>query len=158
MANETHAQTRQLTLRVHSEQDVVQLGESIPLEVELVNRGQTELVVNSRLSMGYPDSLDRELYCEILHNGQTYTDYRRYVIDYRRKPLTEEFFKKLRPGQGVSTVFDLQEWYHLTEPGVFQVRLVYAPEAHALKRGAVSDKIVSEWVALTVRPPSATHE
>ena len=140
-----------LRLTVHSKLEAVQLGESIPLAVELVNQSQIELVVNSRLGMGYPDSSDRELYCEIVHNGKPYTDYRRYALDYRRKALTEAFVSTLLPGQTVSTVVDLQEWYHLTALGAYQVRVVYDPAMHAAKPGAVSEKVVSEPITISVR-------
>ena len=139
-----------LVLSVHAQRALVQPGDAVPLEVALDNRGPSELVVNARLGMGYPDSADRELYCEILRDGEPYTDYRRYVVDYRRKPLDEASFEKLRPGQRVTSKFDLQYWYHLDGPGQYQVRVVYEPGRHASHPEAFSDRVVSEAITLTV--------
>ena len=151
MANEANTQTPQLVLKARLAHTMVTLGEPIPVEVELVNQSQTELVVNSRFGMGYPDSLDRELYCEIqLESGESYTGYHSYMVDYRRKALGDHFFTTLSPGESVSSSFDLHQWYHIVQPGVYQIRVVYDPEPYGPKPDAVSGKTTSTALILTV--------
>ena len=156
MANETNTHLHQLMLKISLQRSTVRLGEPVPVVVELVNQSQTEIVVNSRMGMGYPDSLDRELYCEILQeDGDAYMDYQAYMIDYRRKALGDAFFTTLAPGEGVASTFDLHQWYHLVRPGVYQIRVVYAPEPYEPRPEAVVDRIVSAPLTLTVQPAAS---
>ena len=153
MADGTNTQLHQLGLKVNFKHTRVKLGEPVPAEVELVNQSPTKLLVNSRLGMGYPDSLDRELYCDILlENGEPYTGYHAYMLDYRRKPLADRFFTTLSPGESVSSSFDLHEWYHLVQPGIYRIRVVYDPATFATKPEAVSETIISAPITLTVQP------
>jgi hypothetical protein len=150
MTSEADTRARQLALSVHTHRDAVQLGHAVPVEVELRNLGHSALVVNARLGMGYPDSLDRDLYCEIVRDGQPYTDYQRYIVDYRRKPLGESSFQTLLPGQHVGAEFDLQYWYHLSGAGEYRVRVVYVPGQHASQPAAFSERVVSDELTVTV--------
>lgn len=142
----------QLQLKVVSERSVAEPGEEMPIEVTLANRGKSAVVVNSRLAMGYPDSTERELYCEIQEqdNG-IYRGYQSFRVDYHRKSLSEKFFKKLEPGDSLRKTFDLQFWYRLTQPGVYKVRLIYDPEISPLYPEAARVVIASPPITITVR-------
>lgn len=122
-----------LALEIILPEHSVPMGSQIPTTVRLLNRGSEAVRVNSRLAIGYPDSEDRELYCRIWDEaGYEYTDYRRFQLDYRRKPLRPDHFPRLLPGESRESTFDLQEWYRLTRPGVYEVQVVYQPEKHKL--------------------------
>jgi hypothetical protein len=141
----------QLELEVLSAPAIVQSGEETPIEIALNNRGESALVVNRRLGMGYPDSTERDLYCEIqTEDGQRYLAYQAYAVDYHRKSLSEDFFPTLQPGESLRKVFDLQAWYRLLQPGVYVVRLIYAPEPYPPYPDAVRGPIISSPLSITV--------
>jgi hypothetical protein len=142
----------QLELKISSAPALVQSGEETPIEVMLTNLGKSALVVNSRLGMGYPDSTERELYCEIQEEDmKRYMAYQAFSLDYHRKSLSEEFFPKLQPGESLRKTFDLQAWYRLIQPGVYVVRLVYDPEPYPPHPDAVRGPIISSSISITVR-------
>jgi hypothetical protein len=152
MPHETDTQARPLVLKAHLKQATIKLSEAIPVEIELVNQGQVTLIVNARFGMGYPDSLDRDLYCEIqFQNNQLYTGYRSHMLDYRRKALADHFFTSLAPGESVSSSFDLQEWYPILDAGVYQIRVVYDPEPYPSIPNVVTEKVISNPLSLTVQ-------
>lgn len=127
----------------------VRFGEEIPAQVRLVNHGRQATRVNSRLGMAYPDTDDRELYCLIRNEaGDEYTDYRRFQMDYRRKPLEEDHFPYLKPGESLKVTFNLQEWYRLTRPGIYQVQVVYHPEEHELLSDSELHPVTSAPVSI----------
>ena len=112
----------------------------------LTNRGKSALVVNSRLAMGYPDSTERELYCEIQGQDQRkYTAYQAFTVDYHRKSLNEKFFTKLQPGESLRKTFDLQILYRLIQPDCM-VRLIYDPEPYQLNLKATPCSITL-WIS-----------
>lgn len=152
MAKTREDAKEQLELKVVSERTVVQPGEETPIEVTLTNRGKSALVVNSRLAMGYPDSTERELYCEIQGQDQRkYTAYQAFTVDYHRKSLNEKFFTKLQPGESLRKTFDLQFWYRFIQPDLYMVRLIYDPEPYQLKLKATPGPITSLPITITVR-------
>jgi hypothetical protein len=129
----------------------VRIGEETPAEIRLTNHGTQVIRVNGRLSMAYPDTDDRELYCLIRdETGEEYTDYRGFQLDYRRKPLEREHFPFLNPGEGLEKTFDLQEWYRLIRPGTYKVLVVYHPEEHDLLSNAERNPIHSAPVSILV--------
>jgi hypothetical protein len=152
MPHETDSQARPLVLKAHLKQSTVTLGDAIPVEIELVNQGKGSLTVNARFGVGYPDSLERDLYCEIQSpDNHPYTGYQSHMLDYRRKALDDHFFASLAPGKSVSSSFDLQEWYPILEAGVYQIRVIYDPEAYSEKPNALAGKVASNTITLTVQ-------
>lgn len=140
-----------LELKVVAERTIVQPGEETPIEVTLTNRGKSALVVNNRLAMGYSDSTERELYCEILgQNQRKYTAYQAFRVDYHRKSLNEKFFTKLQPGESLKKTFDLQFWYRLIHPDVYMVRLIYNPEPYQLHLEATQGPISALPITIMV--------
>jgi hypothetical protein len=140
----------QVELAVLVEGSVVRPGAETPIAVTLTNRGAATVVLNSRLGMGYPESTERDLYCEIRAGQQPYLGYQAFMMDYHRKELSEQFFRRLDPGESLRKTFDLQEWYHLG-PGEYVVRVVYDPEHYAPHPEAVAGPIPSQAVTITVR-------
>ncbi len=129
----------------------VRIGEEIPVQVHLVNHGTQALRVNGRLAIAYPDTDDRELYCLIWNEaGEEYTDYRRFHLDYRRKPIEQDNLLFLNPGQSLESTFDLQEWYPLTRPETYQLQVVYHPEEHELLSSAERNPVHSGLVSVRV--------
>ncbi len=128
----------QVTLAVLLERNVVRPGEETPIEAILTNRGESTVVLNSRLGMGYSDSAERELYCEIRAGQQPYFGYEPFIMDYHRKELDEQFFPQLAPGESLRKTYDLQRWYRLLQPGDYSVRVVYDPALYAPHPEAVA--------------------
>jgi hypothetical protein len=141
----------QVELAVWVERNVVRPGEETPIEVTLTNRGDSPVVLNSRLGMGYPEFADRDLYCEIRTGQQPYLGYQAFMMDYHRKELGEQFFRRIEPGESLRKTFDLQEWYRLVQPGDYVVWMVYDPERYAPHPEAVAGPIPSQAVTITVR-------
>jgi hypothetical protein len=141
----------QLELKGLCSRLVVRSGEETPIEVTLTNQGESVLVVNSRLGMGYPDSTERELYCEIQsQDGEEYLNYHAFRVDYHRKALNEKFYRKLRPGESLRKTLDLQFWYRLREAGTYTVRVVYDPEPYPSQPDAVRGPITAPPITITV--------
>lgn len=141
-----------LGLSVLSAPEVVQPGEETPIEIALTNCSSSILPVNHRMGMGYADTAERDLYCEILtENGERYLGYQAFAMDYHRKPLSEAFISELGPGESLLKMFDLQAWYRLTEPGVYDVRVIYDPEPYAPHPDAVRGPIISPAITIQVR-------
>ena len=142
-----------LELKISLYPDRAALGARLVTEVLLRNVGDDPLLVNARFSLGYPDTAERDLYCEILRvSGERYFDYRRFQVDYHAQSLSRETFATLRPGDELRTSFELQKWYPITEPGVYCVRVIYEPEPYAPVREAASGRFSSDLVRLTIEP------
>ncbi len=140
-----------LELSLHPERAAP--GAQLVAEVVFRNAGDDPLVVNTRFSLGYPDTDERDLYCEILRgSGEQYCDYRRYQVDYHAQSLSRESFATLRPGDELRTSFELQKWYPITEPGVYCVRIIYEPEPYPPVPEAASGRFSTDPVRVTIEP------
>lgn len=127
------------------------VGEAVQARVVLTNCGSAAIVVNGRLGMGYRDSDDRELYCEIYQEDQVeYLGYEAFRVDYRRKELDQSFFPTLEPDESIEASYDLNYWYRITEPGLYQVRVIYDPEPYPPIPEAAVGPIFSEPVTITI--------
>jgi hypothetical protein len=117
-----------LKLEINSDKKEYTLGADINARIVLTNIGNEPVLVNGRLSMGYEDSLDREIYCRVSRDGRPYTGHLNWRVDYHRKRLTEGDFERLPAGKSREKVVNLQEWYHLDAPGNYEFQVFYAPE------------------------------
>lgn len=153
MTEHPKADPSPLELRVAIKDTTVKLGEPIRLEIMLTNKSHAPVVVNARFSMGYPDTLDRDLYCEVFReDGGSYRDYEAFQVDYRSVDLTPALFPSLQPGETLQVTYDLQEWYPLTAPGQYTVRVVYEPTPFPGAANAVSGRVASALITINVVP------
>src|SRR5438067_603970 len=110
MAAKNHGMAS-LELKLILEPTTVKAGGKIDAQVLLTNWGAEPIVVNSRFSMGYPDTQDRDLYCQIFQeNGTEYLGYQAYQVDYKAQELSPKFFPALQPGETIQATFDLHKW------------------------------------------------
>ena len=153
MTNTNNFGKQHLELKLLLSESTATPGMTIQADVQLTNRGDSTMIVNTRLGMGYPESDDRELYCQIqLQSGEDYLGYQAFQVDYQRKALDRESFRALKPGDTIRATFDLQFWYRLTQPGEYQIRVVYEPEPFPAEPELALGPVSSPPVAFTVQP------
>lgn len=153
MTNTNNFGEQHLELKLLLSESTATPGMTIQADVQLTNRGDSTMIVNTRLGMGYPESDDRELYCQIqLQSGEDYLGYQAFQVDYQRKALDRESFRALKPGDTIRATFDLQFWYRLTQPGEYQIRVVYEPEPFPAEPELALGTVSSLPVAFTVQP------
>ena len=127
-AKKANTQAAMLKLEVVPTHEKTALGAPIPARITLTNTGEAPVLINQRLSMGYENSMMRELYCKVSRDGKPYTAWQSWQVDYNRKALRDTDFVTLKSGESVEREVDLQEWYHLDAPGEYQFEVCYAPE------------------------------
>jgi hypothetical protein len=96
-----------------------------PVRVSLTNHGSAPVVVNRRLSIGYRDSLARELFVEVYRPGDADVVSGQALL-YDRDTSTPDDYVTLEPGDEIAGSFDLVEWYTLpSEPGSYDLVVCY---------------------------------
>jgi hypothetical protein len=95
------------------------------IEVTLTNQSSDPVLINRRLSVGYRNSTDRELFVEVFRRG---TDdlVSKQALLYQRDPPRQEDYVSLDPGKSISATFDLFEWYELPGPGDYDLVVSYS--------------------------------
>lgn len=118
-----------LRLELNVQGETFEAGAEIPALLRLVNSDDTPVEVPPRLRIGYPDSIEREVFLEIeLAAGAPYEGWRAFQIDYMPDPDLPEPVA-LAAGEAIETRVDLGAWY-LQSPGDYVVRAVYAPTGY----------------------------
>ena len=114
------------TLRVEAriQTDPVRRSEPCRVKVELTNPQASPVLVNGRLGVGYRNSLDRELFAEVYRRGEGQVISRESLL-YQRDPSDANDYVWLKPGEAISTSFDLFEWYELPGPGEYELVVSY---------------------------------
>lgn len=118
-----------LELEILLNADSFSLGAPVEAQIVLKNKGDDPVLVNSRLGMGYGDSEQRELWCKVQRNGESYDGYLDWKLDYNRKQLNASHFVELAGGASVKSQVDFHEWYHMDQVGEYEFEVVYDPEA-----------------------------
>lgn len=123
------------------------------VEVKLTNQSSDPVLINGRLSVGYRDSTDRELFVEVFRRG---TDdlVSKPTLLYQRDPPRAEDYVSLDPGKSISTTFDLFEWYDLPGPGDYDLVASYNGDQSLRNQpaGLVTGTYSSDRVPLDVIP------
>jgi hypothetical protein len=95
------------------------------VEVILTNQSSAPVLINGRLSVGYRNSINRELFAEVFRRGTddvTSKDARLY----QRDPPQQQDYVSLDPGKSISTTLDLFKWYDLPGPGDYDLVVSYS--------------------------------
>jgi hypothetical protein len=104
--------------------DKIRDGQPCEIVVEVKNISSSETIVNKRLSVGYQNSLSRELYIIICHEGLTENVGIQKVL-YERSFSSHEDYVKLLPGKKISTKFNLFDWYEFPKAGNYTLQVCY---------------------------------
>jgi hypothetical protein len=131
----------------------VRLSGPCMIEVRITNKSHQSVVLNRRLSVGYKNSLSRELFIEVFEEGSNEVVSREGLL-YERAFSSPDDYVRVEPEQSIGTSFNLFEWYTLRSPGQYELVVYYqADENLALKpAGLLEDIFSSERIPLTVVP------
>lgn len=120
------------------------------VKVSLVNAGSLQIKVAARLSIGYEDSDNRELYA-IIRNRSTRNIVGKRSQLYEREPFSSDQVRILEPGEKVSTEFHLHEWYEFPE-GDLEIQIVYDPGEMAERFPEIQSRIfASDFVSFVMK-------
>jgi hypothetical protein len=133
----------------------IKMGAPCLLKVVVRNTGDSAVTVNSRLAVGYKNSLARELFAD-LTDAVTNKPTQMYESDINRDFSKPGDYKVLQPGETVSTTFDLFEYYNPMKSGEYLLTISYqADEPLAtVPETVLRGVFVSDPVKLNVLPAS----
>ena len=97
------------------------------VEVTLTNQSADSFLIVARLSVGYNDSTDRELFADVFRQG-TDEVVSRHARLYQRDPPGHQDYLSLEPGKSISTTFDLFKWYKLPGSGAYDLVVSYSAD------------------------------
>ena len=144
--NHTHAP---LVLELSLAKERVEQKEPVLATVSLQNQGESPLLVNSRLLMNEPFSLEthHEISFEIA-GPPGYEHASTFLINAGRPERKD--FRLLKPGEAFSRTFMITDYYSLHMPGIYQLRATYvnANSLTAFGQPAWMGRINSNWVKL----------
>jgi hypothetical protein len=137
-------------------QPPIYLQHPCQLEVILTNADQQNLLINQRLSVGYANTVARELFAS-LTSATTGEIAPIFEVDYDRNFSPASDYGYLSVGQTLRTTFNLFEWYSPTRVDTYQLILHYQADEPLAQ---VPTKVVpgtysSSPILLTVEPSSA---
>jgi len=132
--------------------DEISIGQPCEIKVDIKNISGSSVLVNKRLSVGYQNSLSRELYISICEKGSS-TDIGKQKVLYERQFSPSSDFVWLLPEQQISTKFNLLDWYEIPSAGIYTIQVFYqADEKLAYKPdGLCGGTFCSEEKILTVK-------
>ena len=120
------------------------------VEVTLTNQSSDPVLIVARLSVGYKDSTDRELFAEVFRRGTNDVVSKQARL-YQRDPPRHDEYAHLDPGKSISTTFDLFHWYDLPGPGAYDLVVSYSvDESPTLPEGLLTGTYSSDRVPLDV--------
>ncbi|MCG8417875.1 MAG: hypothetical protein MJE77_08025 [Proteobacteria bacterium] len=134
----------------------IRLGEPCSIAVTLRNHGDSAVVINRRMSVGYRDSLSRELFAEIV-DASTGKAAPYPPVDYDRDFSEAEDYVALAPGDTISGGFDLFEWYPLEHAGTYRLTVFYqaTEELATPPAGTYAGTVSSRTVTVIIEDPLA---
>ena len=121
--NENKANDASLMVIVNMPDQILQ-GQACEIKVDIRNVSTSAVIVNKRLSVGYQNSLSRELYLTIFKKGTSVKVGQQKVL-YERNFSPESDFVWLLPQQQTSTHFNLFNWYEMLPEGIYSIRVCY---------------------------------
>lgn len=104
--------------------DQIRYGQPCEIKVDIKNISASTVLVNKRLSVGYQQSLSRELYISICEKNTSKNIGLQKVL-YNRNFSPESDFVWLLPQQQTSTHFNLFDWYDIPSAGTYTIRVCY---------------------------------
>ncbi len=112
------------------------------------NHDSVPIKLIKRLSIGYENTDNREVYLLITKNDSEENIANNAVL-YSREKATEDDFEWLQPGQSFKANFVLQEWYKLPKES-FNIQAVYDPtESVSLDDSLAKEKYYSNKIFIS---------
>lgn len=128
----TKSVTAMLELKIQLPNKPIYLSQNLPVKVSLFNKGHAPVVINSRLAVGYENSLSRELYAD-LKNLDTGQPAIYPATDINRDFPVVSDYKPLLPGDSISVTFNLFEYYPIKKSGSYEIILHYQADEKLAK-------------------------
>ena len=120
------------------------------IEVTVMNQSAAPLLIIARLSVGYRNSTDRELFAEVFRRGTNDLVSKEARL-YQRDPPRHDEYVELDPGKSISTTFDLFRWYDLPGPGAYDLVVSYSiDQSLTLPQGLLTGTYSSDRVLFDV--------
>jgi len=131
----------------------VRLSGPCMIEVRITNKSHQSVVLNRRLSVGYKNSLSRELFIEVFEKGSNEVVSNEALL-YERALSSPDDYVRVEPEQSIGTSFNLFEWYTLRSPGQYELVVYYQADENLAPKpaGLLEDIFSSERIPLTVVP------
>lgn len=131
----------------------VRLSSPCMVEVRLTNKGPQSVVLNKRLSVGYKNSLSRELFLELFKKGTNVVVSKEGLL-YERPFSSPEDYVPVEPEQSIATTFNPFEWYSLPSPGEYELVVYYQADENLAYKPVdlLLGTYSSERIALTIIP------
>jgi len=131
----------------------VRLSGPCMIEVRITNKSHQSVVLNRRLSVGYKNSLSRELFIEVYEKGSNEVVSNEALL-YERALSSPDDYVRVEPEQSIGTSFNLFEWYTLRSPGQYELVVYYQADENLAPKpaGLLEDIFSSERIPLTVVP------
>jgi hypothetical protein len=104
-----------LKLKIHLQDSMVYFNKPFQVKVTLENVSNDILIINKRLSVGYENSISRELYFNVI-DANTKEVIGIPTESYDRPPAYFDEYGALKPKESISTTFDLSEWQEINLP------------------------------------------
>lgn len=112
------------------------------------NQGSTPIKLIKRLSIGYQQTDNREVYLLITKNDSK-DNIAKNAVFYSRKKAAKNDFEWLQPGESFKTDFIIEEWYEFPN-GSFEIQAVYDPsESLPLDDSLTKGKYYSNKIHIT---------
>jgi|GEM_PF-2711447 len=121
--NENKSNDQSIKVMVDMPDQILQ-GQPCEIKVDIKNISGSAVLVNKRLSVGYQNSLSRELYVTIFKKGTSIKMGLQKVL-YERNFSTPSDFVWLLPQQQTSTHFNLFDWYEVPSAGTYTLHVCY---------------------------------
>src|SRR4029453_5007129 len=113
----------------------VRLSGPCMIEVRITNKSHQSVVLNRRLSVGYKNSLSRELFIEVYEKGSNEVVSNEALL-YERALSSPDDYVRVEPEQSISTSFNLFEWYTLRSPGEYEIVVHYQADENLAPKPA----------------------
>lgn len=101
-----------------------QMGKPLFVRVAIKNTGNKPETVNARLSVGYENSLSREIFIRMsaspISDDKIY-----YEADINRDFSRQEDYIQIQPGESIYNVINVFECYQPTKPGKYEIAICY---------------------------------
>lgn len=133
--------------------ETIESGQFFEIAVEIANVSNLPVIVNKRLSVGYRESLSRELFVSIF-TADSDNEVGIQKALYERPFSTREDYIHVKPGKKLTAKFNLFDWYEFPKPGKYNILVCYqADEDLAMKpNGVVKGVFCSEKKTINFRP------
>lgn len=117
------------------------------LVLTIKNHDSTPVKLVERLSIGYENTDNREIYL-LITKIDSEENIAKNAVLYSREKTTKDDFKWLQPGHSFTTDFVLKEWYDLpNEP--YEIQAVYDPtESLSLDESLAKNKLYSNKIVI----------